>query len=37
MNGLLGTNDPATRDLIKTMVGDAMAESLRGQRLLSSA
>jgi len=37
MNGLLGTNDPATKDLIKTMVGDAMAESLRGQRLLSSA
>jgi len=37
MNGLLGTDDPATRDMIKTMVGDAMAESLRGQRLLSSA
>jgi len=37
MNGLLGTNDPATRELIKTMVGDAFAESMRGQRLLSSA
>jgi len=37
MNGLLGTNDPATRNLVKTLVGDAMAESLRGQRLLSSA
>jgi hypothetical protein len=37
MNGLLGTDDPATRALIKNMVGDAMAESMRGQRLLSSA
>jgi len=37
MNGMLGTDDPQTRNAVKTMVDDAMMESMRGQRLLSSA
>lgn len=37
LNGLLGTDDPQTRSLIKDLVGEAFAESMRGQRLLSSA
>jgi len=37
MTGMLGTNDPQTRQAITQVVGDALAHSMRGQRLLSSA
>jgi hypothetical protein len=34
---MLGANDPQTRAAITQVVGDALAQSMRGQRLLSSA
>jgi len=37
MTGMLGANDPQTRQAITQVVGDALAQSMRGQRLLSSA
>ena len=37
LNGVLGTDDPQTRDLVKRLVGDAFADTMRNQRLLSSA
>ena len=37
MTGMLGANDPQTRQAISQVVGDALAQSMRGQRLLSSA
>jgi len=37
MTGMLGANDPQTRAAITQVVGDALAQSMRGQRLLSSA
>lgn len=37
MTGMLGANDPQTRQAITQAVGDALAASMRGQRLLSSA
>ena len=37
MTGMLGANDPQTRQAITQVVGDALAQSMRGQRLLSTA
>lgn len=37
MTGMLGANDPQTRQAITQVVGDALAQAMRGQRLLSSA
>ena len=37
MNGMLGANDPQTRQMVRDLVGEAMTDGMRGQRLLSSA